>query len=196
MQLAKSMAAEPIYMLSLTKYRPEANYPEHGLVGQLATGHYEPIPLLSAYGATLCFAAKVIASSGGWDEVAVVCYPTRRSFVDLAMRADFRDWHVRKQAMMDRTAVFGTVPVAQLPHPASARLVVLEVWHGPAPSPVADGPAVAFDVEGTIVGDGRSWSGTRYTMIEPGTPLPLHQPRPDYQALLLEPSIEHWQWAN
>jgi hypothetical protein len=90
----------------------------------------------------------------------------------------------------------GTVPVAVLPGQASTRRILLEVWDGPDPVPVANGEAVTFDVEGTIIGDGRNWARARYTVIEPGTPLPLQQPRPDYQALLLEPRIERWEWQD
>jgi hypothetical protein len=194
--LATSQTDEPIYMLSLTKFRPEADDSERGTTGRLADARYAPLALLSTVGATLCFVADVVAGSGDWDQVAVVSYPTRRSFIDIAMRRDFQDWHLAKQAGMDRTAVMGTVPVTKLPDPATKRLVLLEVWNGQAPAQVADGPAVAFDVEGTVIGDGRSWSGARYTTIEPGTALPLQEPRPDYQALLLEPAIEHWQWSS
>jgi len=194
--LAVSRDSEPIYMLNLTKYRSAAGRCEYGVADQIADARYAPIPVLSAVGATLCFVADVVASSGDWDQVSVVSYPTRRAFIDIALRPDFQDWHVQKQAGMERATVLGTLPVARLPEAASTRLVLLEVWNGAAPAPVANGPAAAFDVEGTIVGDGRDWSGARYTTIEPGTPLPLLEPRLDYQALLLEPSIEHWQWAS
>lgn len=194
--LLTSQADEPIYMLNLTKYLAVTDRCDYGVTGQLADARYTPIPLLSAVGATLCFVGDVVASSGDWDQVSVVSYRTRRAFVDMARRPDFQDWHVRKQAEMERTAVLGTVPIDRLPEPAGSRLVILEVWSGAVRPQVADGPSVVFDVEGTLVGDGRAWSGARYTTIEPGTPLPLQQPRPDYQALLLEPAIEHWQWAG
>lgn len=195
-QLAVSHSPEPIYMLNLTKYRRASDRCDYPAASHLADARYAPIPLLSAFGATLCFVADVTAGLGDWDQVSVVSYPSRRAFVGIARDRDFQDWHVRKQEDMDRTAVLGLLAVDRLPAPASTRLVLLEIWRGTAPDPVADGPAVLFDVEGTLVGDGRHWSGIRHTAIEPGTPLPLEPPRPDYQALLLEPAIEHWQWAS
>jgi len=207
--LATSLAAETIYMLNLTRYHPEAGYRRgsggtgYGATSRGSVGaeheadiYHAPITLLTAHGAALRFVADVVASSGDWDRVAVVSYPSRRAFIEMAARQDFREWHARKQAAMDSTVVMGMLPVGQLPRPASSSLAVLEIWDGPAPNPVADGQVAAFDIEGTIIGDGRDWTGARYTVIEPGTPLPLQPPRPDYQALLLQPTIEHWQWTG
>jgi len=55
---------------------------------------------------------------------------------------------------------------------------------------------VVFGVEGTVIGDGRTWSGARYTVIESGTPLPLVKAQAGYQALLLMPAIERWMWPG
>jgi hypothetical protein len=71
--------------------------------------------------------------------------------------------------------------------------VLLEVWNGPEPAPLVAGCAARFDVEGTIIGDGRQWSGVRFTPIELGTALPLHPARFGYQALLLAPVLERWR---
>jgi hypothetical protein len=182
-------------MLNLTKYSAGRDFwPAAGYLGngQAADG-YAPLALLSAVGASLCFMADVVASSGGWDMVTVVSYPTRRSFLELAERPDFREWHMRKQEGVDRTTVLALLPAGELPTEAASGRVLLELWHGASPDVLAAGPATSFEVEGTIIGDGRHWSGARYTVIEPGTPLPLQAPRPDYQALLLEPRIMRWR---
>jgi hypothetical protein len=186
-----------IYMLNLTKFLPGSDLPPGA--DRLGDGRtrdadeYAPIPLLTAAGATLRLVSDVLASSGDWDQVAVVDYPTRRSFLELSERRDFREWHMHKQAAVERTTVLGLLPTEGLPADVVGGRILLELWRGPTPLPLADGPATSFDVEGTVIGDGRSWTGVRYTAIETGTPLPLQRPRADFQALLLEPRIVRWR---
>ena len=187
----------PIYMLGLEKSRPDAAQRSVNAVAHSgADCFYAPIPLLTAAGAALCFAAEVVASSGGWDRVAVIGYPTRRSFVELAYEPQFLDWHAAKQVRLEHTMVIGMLPAGNLPGPASSGRILLETWAGPTPDLLAGGPATIFDVEGTVIGDGRQWSGIRYTAIESGTSLPLRAAEPGYQALLLEPMIERWRWPG
>jgi hypothetical protein len=194
LRAAASSADGPIYMLSLTKYRADSELRQRGpgLIGRDDDGRYAPIPLLTSVGAALCFVADVVAGFGDWDRVAVVGYPTRRSFVQLADRRDFQDWHLRKEPGMVRTIVMGTLPAADLPAPESSRRILLEAWDGPEPGQVTGRPAIAFEVEGTVIGDGRRWSGVRYTAMAPGVALPLIAATPGYQALLLTPTIERW----
>jgi hypothetical protein len=186
-----------IYMLNLTKFLPGSGLmPGADRLGNGRShdvGEYAPISLLTAVGATLRLMADVLASSGDWDRVTVVDYPSRRSFLELAERRDFREWHMNKQAGVERTTVVGMLPAREVPADAAGGRILLELWDGPAPPPLAAGPATCFDVEGTVIGDGRNWSGVRYTAIETGTPLPLQRPRADYQALLLEPRIVRWR---
>ena len=193
----RSPAADgPIYMLNLTRYRPDAGYVRASRAGVNSLdpdNRYAPLGVLASIGATLCFVADVVASPGNWHRMAVVGYPSRRAFVEMAARQDFRDWHVSKSAAIEQTAVLGTLPIRALPGQSSTSLILLETWDGPAPAPIADGPASEFAVEGTLVGDGRPWSGVRYTAMEPRTPLPLEPTEPAYQALLLEPTIERWR---
>jgi hypothetical protein len=135
----------------------------------------------------------VLAGTGDWDRVAVVGYRTRRSFLALAGRHDFQEWHTNKLTEVERTTVIGTLPLRNLPAEAGPQRILLELWAGPVPDPLAGGRVAPFGVEGTIIGDGRHWNGARYTAIEPGTPLPLQPPRLDYLALLLEPRIVRWK---
>jgi len=195
--LRSAPADGPIYMLGLEKFRPDAGGRPMSAVAHRGADHfYAPIPLLAAAGAALCFAAEVVASSGGWDRVAVIGYPTRRSFVELAYQPQFLDWHAAKEVRLEHSTVMGMLPPENLPAPASSRRVLLEVWAGPTPALLTAGPATVFDVEGTVIGDGRQWSGIRYTPIESGTSLPLRAATPGYQALLLEPTIERWRWPG
>jgi hypothetical protein len=194
-RLRSTRADGPIYMLGLEKSRPDAAQRLANAVAHCgADRFYAPIPLLTAAGAALCFTAEVVASSGGWDRVAVIGYPTRRSFVELAYQPQFLDWHAAKEVGLERTTVIGMLPADNLPGPASSGRILLEAWAGPLPALVAAGPATLFNVEGTVIGDGTQWSGIRYTPIESGTSLPLRAGTSGYQALLLEPTIERWRW--
>jgi len=179
-------------MLNLTKYQPGAEYFRHADPAGRPEGRYAPVSVLAAIGASLCFAADVIASTGGWHWVTVVSYPSRRAFVSMADRPDFREWHRANSDGIAEVIVMGLVPVGRVPEARSAR-TLLEVWHGAVPAPVADGSLSTFDVEGTILGDGRQWTGARYTSIASGTALPLRDAIPSYQALLLEPVVERWR---
>lgn len=181
----------PIYMLTLTSFRPDSGQLFGRGYRQDPDSRYGPLSLFSAVGANLCFMADVIASAGGWDRVGVVRYPTRRAFVELGDRRDTREWNAMKERRADRMILVGVVPSGDLPA-ASSRRVLLEIWHGTAPDPIADGVVTEFEVEGTFIGDGRGWSGVRYTVLEPGTALPLQPARFGYEAMLVEPVLEVW----
>jgi hypothetical protein len=149
----------PIYMLNLMAYRDEADYGpdgEKGVTGREADDRYAPLGVLAEIGASVCFLAEVEA--GEWDRVAVVRYPTRKSFIDMQSRPDFQAQHVHKEAGMDHTIILGTVPTGDLPKMVPGDLVALELLDDPG----------QFTVEGAIVGDGRTWAGVSYTPIHAG----------------------------
>jgi hypothetical protein len=181
----------PVYMLTMTRFRSDSGQILGQGYGQDPDSRYIPIPLLSAVGASLCFVAHVIAGSGGWERVGVIRYPTRRSFIEQVERSDTKAWSDRKRVRLENAMVLGVLPEGHLPAGRSQRVLV-EVWHGPAPEPIAVGTATEFEVEGTWIGDGRQWSGARYTTIDPGTALPLGPARFGYLALLVEPIVERW----
>ncbi len=194
----RSPAADgPIYMLNLTRYRSDVDYVRNGeaaaVNSQEPDGRYAPLGVLASIGATLCFVADVVASPGKWHRVAVVGYPSRRSFVAMAARKDFRDWHDNKSAGIEEAVVMGTLPTHALPDQSSTSRILLETWSGPEPARIVAGAVSEFAVEGTLVGDGRRWTGVRYTSIEPGTALPIEPAPSAYEALLLEPTIERWR---
>jgi hypothetical protein len=182
----------PVYMLNLMKYREVADYKEadgEPVTGREADDRYAPVDVLRSISARVCFTADVIDASEDWDRVAVVRYPTRKSFIDMQSRRDFQEKHVHKDAGMDHTVVVGTIPRSDLPSSVSPPdLVLLELWNGTEPPPALAG--AGFDVEGTILGDGRTWSGVRYARVDSETPRPSGSER--YQVLVLRPTIERW----
>jgi hypothetical protein len=192
----------PIWMVNLTKYREIADYGGAGgpaISGREADDEYTPLDSLAAIGAEIVFVANVetqlLGDSPKWDRVAVVKYPTRRSFVEMQSRPDFVEKHVHKDAGMEQTIVMGCRPMAVPDLPRNA-----PDWNDVAHPPTDSDPSVVvihvlkffdedksvgemtaytdhaghlavphgvridgwFTVEGTIVGDGRSWSQVRF----------------------------------
>jgi hypothetical protein len=192
----------PVWMVNLMKYRDVADYRDAGgppVSGREADDTYAPLESLNAIGAEVVFLADVdtqlLGDSPKWDRVAVVKYPTRRSFIEMQSRPDFVAKHVHKDAGMEQTIVMGCQPMpapelpadapewANVPHPPTAddaSVVVIHVLKfvdrdgsiGEMASYTDHASRVAvphgvridgwFSVEGTIVGDGRSWSQVRF----------------------------------
>ena len=196
----------PVWMVNLMRYRDTAQYSDgrdSTLSGREADDAYAPIESLAAVGAEVVFFGDVETQLLGdlppWDRVAVVKYPTRRSFMDMQERKEFKDQHHHKDAGMEATIILGCQPfahpaapedlpeVAQVPHPSTADdpavMVVHVIAFDRAESEleqsiehmtayqdhavkigVANGVQIAgwFNVEGTIIGDGRQWDQVRF----------------------------------
>jgi hypothetical protein len=186
----------PIWMVNLMHYRDRADYgdgDDRGRSGREADDAYAPLDVLMSIGAQVVFVADVEAQLLGdeprWDRVGIVRYATRRSFIEMQSRDDFRDRHVHKAAGMDTTIVMGCTPAlipappglpdwSTVPHPPTdtdGPVVVLhairfadrqrmggyEAAAGQIAVPQGARPAAWLDVEGTIVGDGRTWDQVR-----------------------------------
>ena len=177
----------PVFMVNFMHYKNEADYGdsgEKGVSGKEADDRYSPVDVLGQIGAYVAFHGDVVAQSGSmtppWDRIGVVCYATRKSFMDMQTRKDFQEKHVHKAAGMDKTFVIGSLPrdgaePGDYRSKKSERGVVAVSAHK-----ALDGTSVAeliaalgasrsiasangcssgqwYDVEGTIMGDGRSW---------------------------------------
>ncbi len=133
---------------------------------------------------------QLLGDEPQWDRVAVVRYASRRSFFEMQSREDFRAKHVHKEAGMASTFVIGTVPGvtpeppvapdwSTVPHPPTDEdgpVVLLHVLRyaerdrmgsyeqaaGDVAAPHGVRPTAWLEVEGTIVGDGRSWDQVRF----------------------------------
>lgn len=129
----------PVWMVNLMRYRDRADYADGratGLTGEQADDEYAPLDSLAAVGARILLVARVVdqpsAAGPVWHRVAVVRYPTRRSFLEMQRRDDFVAHHVHKDAGMEATVV------AMVPEPAAPASGSLEL-----------------PVEGVVIGDGR-----------------------------------------
>ena len=140
----------PVWMINLMHYREAADYQDgqqSQISGREADDIYSPVDVLAKIGAELVFVADVdqqlLGKDPRWDRVAVVKYPTRKSFIDMQQREDFQEKHVHKDAGMKSTIVMGGLPTSlpemgevssvdadQVPHPATEEdreIVVLHV---------------------------------------------------------------------
>lgn len=139
----------PVWMVNLMKYRDVAQYAdgrETTLSGRDADDLYAPIGPLAAVGAQIVFLATVedqlLGDAPAWDRVAVVQYPTGRSFIEMQEREDFRALHPHKEAGMERTIVMGCRPIGNPELPADA-----PSWDQvPHPPTAEDGPVVVVHV--------------------------------------------------
>ena len=158
----------PFFMLNLMRYRDWADYPDGrtGVTGQQADDAYAPIDILTELGAEISLFGNVASQPLGdelWDRVAIVRYPTVRSFLEMQDRPDFIERHVHKDAGMERTIIAlcrpvggshlgGTVPGGEL---------LIDLSETPH-----DGPGLVMDVIGTPVGDGRAWKSLRLSAAD------------------------------
>jgi hypothetical protein len=136
--------------------------------------------------------SQLLGDAPKWDRVAVVEYPTRRAFVEMQSLPEFLDLHVHKEAGMEHSIIMGCVPFdapkitgapdwADVPHPPTTEdppvmvLHVIRFVDGGIPDmtsyqdragevAVPHGVRLAgwFDVDGTFIGDERSWDQARF----------------------------------
>lgn len=116
MRLAQS--DDPVWMVNLMKYRERADYGDgrdSELTGQQADDEYTPREALAKVGAEIVFVGEVhrqlLGDDPVWDRVAVVKYPSGRSFIEMQTLPEFKKQHVHKDAGMAQTFVIGTSPI-------------------------------------------------------------------------------------
>jgi hypothetical protein len=134
----------PIWMVNLMHYREKADYADGraaDITGREADDLYAPLGPLKAIGAEVVFVADVdtqfLNSDPKWDRVAIVKYPTRRSFIEMQTRKDFQELHHHKEAGMSKTIVAGCLPMPLPELPADS-----PGWDAVPHPPTADDPYV------------------------------------------------------
>lgn len=140
----------PVWMVNLMSYHDVAQYTDgrdDQVSGQEADDRYSPLDVLADIGAEPVFFADVdtqlLGDTPSWDRVAVVKYPTRKSFIDMQSRPDFQEKHVHKEAGMAATIVAGCQPIGS---PADdVDPATLPEWDDVAHPPTDDdGPVVVM----------------------------------------------------
>lgn len=180
----------PIWMINLMKYRETAAYDddapvdgdERTISGREADDRYAPLETLSNLGAVVAFFGDVLEQPAGtpaWDRIAIVRYPTRRSFLTMEQRDDFKKVHHHKKAGMDFTIIVGGLPT-QIGEsgPADATYVMRtrrfdEGAARPA-EPAGVTPVAVFTSDGTIIGDERVWDEVRFDLVTDEALASLH----------------------
>lgn len=167
------------WALNLMKYREHAEYADGRAStksGRDADDEYTPREALAGIGAEIAFAADVERIERGdgtaWDRVAIVRYPSRRAFLAMQQRDDFKQKHVHKDAGMEFTIVMSTLPVrpfggAHDRHP----YIELTLTDAPGPGAAASDATGVFDVEGVIIGDERTWRTATFRWLDAPRPL-------------------------
>ncbi|MDG2428825.1 MAG: hypothetical protein P8M16_10440 [Acidimicrobiales bacterium] len=140
----------PVWMVNLMKYREVAEYLDGRkatISGQEADDLYSPIESLTAVGAEIVFVGDVdqqlLGDNTVWDRIAVVKYPTRKSFIEMQSRPEFQESHKHKDAGMDKTIVMGCQPL-NIPRASDTEF---DNWSNvPYPATKSDGPVVVLHV--------------------------------------------------
>jgi len=135
----------PIWMVNLMSYRERAEYGDEGdgegISGQEADDRYAPLGPLAAIGAEVVFVGTVdtqfLNDSPRWHRVGIVKYPSRRAFIEMQQRPDFKELHAHKDAGMAETIVIGCLPMPVPELPADA-----PGWDAVPHPPTADDPDV------------------------------------------------------
>jgi hypothetical protein len=154
----------PVWMVNFMRYKELADYGEAGdagISGREADDRYAPVEVLRSIGADIAYFGDVVGPDGGadpeWHRIAVVRYPTRKSFIDMQSRSDFKEKAVHKEAGMELTIIMCALPVGPVVGEPDGSGVVRFVAI-PASSDGADPTEGAhFEVEGTVIGDERRW---------------------------------------
>jgi hypothetical protein len=142
----------PIWMVNLMKYRAVADYADSAsdsepISGLAADDRYAPVGVLAEIGAEVAFLGTVehqfLNPEPLWDRVGVVRYPTRRSFIDMQRRDDFKQQHAHKDAGMEQTIVMGALPI---PFPRVAPDQIRPWDEVPNPPSAHDGPVMVTHV--------------------------------------------------
>lgn len=185
----------PVLMVNYMKYRERAEYrdgSDGGRSGKEADDAYAPTDVLADIGAAVAFFGDVVddSASTGWDRIGIVQYPTRRAFIEMQQRPDFREKHEHKEAGMHHTIVFG-VPPHTVVGDATGRTstVVFDLVRAEAATVPTSGQ-VAGPVEGTIMGDGRRWTELRVTWLADGEEPPALDDVDDRERVVVRPTID------
>jgi uncharacterized protein (DUF1330 family) len=139
----------PVWMINLMRFRERAVYVDGrdtDLTGREADDRYAPFGPFRTVGAELVFLSEVEAQFLGedqdWDRIAVVRYPSRRSFLEMQEVPEYLELHKHKEAGLASTFVIVGLPV-ELPELPSASPALDMVPH---PSTPEDGPVVILHV--------------------------------------------------
>lgn len=167
-------ADDAFWALNLMKYHEVARYRDgrQGISGREADDTYAPFKSLAAVGAAITFVGDVAEQPLGdpaWDRVAMVRYPSRAAFIAMQERDEFKQAHEHKKAGMEFTIILSCTPSGLVGTDGGDGQFVLVVDQGGEPVAAGDGLVAAFDVEGVVIGDDRTYQ--RATFLRTSAPV-------------------------
>ncbi len=106
-ELTISTDTEPVVMLNLLRFKPQADGIDAGMTGAEAYARYSVAaePFLSAVGGRLRASVRPAQSvigpaAGEWDLVLLVEYPSRGKFVEMATNEEYLKVHQHREAAL------------------------------------------------------------------------------------------------
>lgn len=186
----------PIYMVNFMKYKTVAEYRGGGgdaISGIEADDKYAPVDVLKKIGAHVAFHGKVVAqgAAGEWDRMGIVKYPTRRSFIEMQDRPDFKEKRVHKDAGMDYTVIVGALPAGPHAPLAPGRYAMFDL-SASSRSVSPSNNTAAFTIEGTIIHDDRRWSSLTVSWHDDVPSVPALARGGDRMVVVAQAEIDRW----
>jgi uncharacterized protein (DUF1330 family) len=107
-QLAQSKDEGPVVMLNLLKFKERADSGD--VSGRESYNRYgrDVKPMVEALGGKIIWhgrAEQLLIGEEDWDAVALVEYPSRKAFMEMAMSKQMGDIHHNREAGLDRTVL-------------------------------------------------------------------------------------------
>jgi uncharacterized protein (DUF1330 family) len=108
-ELAASTDEGPVVMLNLLKFDGGGGAREYDEYGGAATR------MIGEGGGRVLYIGRcdqvlIGDTSEDWDAVALVEYPSRKAFIEMVSRKDYREAHTHREAGLKRTIVLATTP--------------------------------------------------------------------------------------
>ena len=167
----------PFLAINLMRYRERAEYldgRETDLTGREADDAYTPLGPLVTVGASFLLAADVEqqpAGEPGFHRVAIVRYPTRRSFLHMQELDEFQELHVHKDAGIEFTIIAAAEPPEQVASGDPRGQLVVRLRRrtpGVEPAdPEGVSEVVRLELEDVVVGDERRFDEARIDRVLP-----------------------------
>jgi uncharacterized protein (DUF1330 family) len=110
LELMGSSDEGPVVMLNLLKFKPRGGAAEYGKYGDSVT------KMVEARGGKILWMGKVDQTLIGdvvkdeWDAVALVQYPSRKAFIDMATSKEYDGAHEHREGGLARTVLLACTP--------------------------------------------------------------------------------------
>ena len=99
----------PVVMLNLLKFKPRDGAKEYGKYGESVS------KMVEARGGKMLWIGKVDQTLIGpveedWDAIALVQYPSRKAFIDMATSKEYENAHEHREGGLERTVLLACTP--------------------------------------------------------------------------------------